>query len=151
MSALHIHERLAKANPDAFETYLASTQNNLGVLYLSTLRFAESEAMYISALKTNPINHLACTNLAASLLFQGKIEEAEKIYRQYKAEYKELFLDSFAIYEQLGVIPEERKADVERIKAMLRRLNFSSVFKQFVQIFANLLIFWSLTYCLFQI
>ena len=37
----------------------------------------------------------------------------------YKAEYKELFLNSFAIYEQLGVIPEERKADVERIKAML--------------------------------
>ena len=126
--------------PDTLDETLP-TQNNLGVLYLSTLRFAESEAIYISALKTNPNNHLACTNLAASLLFQGKIEEAEKIYRQYKAEYKELFLDSFAIYEQLGVIPEERKADVERIKAMLRRLNFSSVFKQFVQIFANLLIF----------
>ena len=119
MSALHIHERLAKANPDAFETYLASTQNNLGVLYLSTLRFAESEAMYISALKTNPNNHLACTNLAASLLFQGKIEEAEKIYRQYKAELKDVFLMDFAEFERAGVIPEERKADVERIKAML--------------------------------
>ena len=151
MSALHIHERLAKANPDAFETYLASTQNNLGVLYLSTLRFAESEAIYISALKTNPNNHLACTNLAASLLFQGKIEEAEKIYRQYKAELKDEFLLDFAEFERAGVIPEERKADVEYIKAMLRRLNFSSVFKQFVQIFANLLIFYALTDCLFQI
>ena len=104
--------------PDTLDETLP-TQNNLGVLYLSTLRFAESEAMYISALKTNPNNHLACTNLAASLLFQGKIEEAEKIYRQYKAKYKELFLDYFALYEQQGVIPEERKADVERIKAML--------------------------------
>ena len=119
MSALHIHERLAKANPDAFETYLASTQNNLGVLYLSTLRFAESEAMYISALKINPNIHFAYTNLAAALLFQGKVEEAEKIYRQYKAELKDGFLMVFAEYEQQGVIPEEYKAEVERIKAML--------------------------------
>ncbi|MGM9736040.1 MAG: hypothetical protein ACI3ZL_06475 [Candidatus Cryptobacteroides sp.] len=41
------------------------------------------------------------------------------MYRQYKSEFKDVFLDDFAEYERLGVIPEERKADVERIKAML--------------------------------
>lgn len=75
--------------------------------------------MYISALKINPNNGLAYTNLAAALLFQGKVEEAEKIYRQYKAELKDDFLMVFAEYEQQGVIPEEYKAEVERIKAML--------------------------------
>ena len=58
--------------------------------------------------------------IAAALLFQGKIEEAEKIYRQYKSEFKDGFLDDFAEYERLQVIPKEYMADVERIKAMLK-------------------------------
>ena len=59
------------------------------------------------------------SNIAAAYLFQGKVEEAEKIYCQYKADLKDDFLSDFAEYERLGVIPEERKKDVERIKAML--------------------------------
>ena len=92
---------------------------NLACVYMSTQCFAESESMCISALKINPNIHLAYTNLAAALLFQGKVEEAEKIYRQYKAELKDVFLMYFAKFERVGVIPEKRKADVERIKAML--------------------------------
>ena len=118
-SALEIRMRLAKANPVAYEPALAITKVLLACVYMSTQRFAESESMCISALKINPNNDLAYTNLAAALLFQGKVEEAEKIYRQYKAELKDGFLMDFAEYEQQGVIPEERKADVERIKAML--------------------------------
>ena len=118
-SALDVYERLAKANPDAYEPDLARTQVNLACVYMSTQCFAESESMCISALKINPNIHLAYTNLAAALLFQGKVEEAEKIYRQYKAELKDVFLMYFAKFERVGVIPEKRKADVERIKAML--------------------------------
>ena len=118
-SALEIRMRLAKANPVAYEPALAITKVLLACVYMSTQRFAESESMCISALKINPNIHLAYTNLAAALLFQGKVEEAEKIYRQYKAELKDVFLMDFAEFERAGVIPEERKADVERIKAML--------------------------------
>ena len=118
-SALDVYERLAKANPHAYEPYLANTKVLLVLVYMSTQRFAESESMCISALKINPNIHFAYTNLAAALLFQGKVEEAEKIYRQYKAELKDEFLLDFAEFERAGVIPEERKADVERIKAML--------------------------------
>ena len=118
-SALGVFERLAKANPDAYEPYLANTKVLLVLVYMSTQRFAESESMCISALKINPNIHFAYTNLAAALLFQGKVEEAEKIYRQYKAELKDEFLLDFAEFERAGVIPEERKADVEHIKAML--------------------------------
>ena len=165
-SALAIRERLAKANPQAYEPDLARSYNNLAILYRATQRLSESEAMYKSALairerlaKANPkvyevdlanqyiclsiisnhlgkfkegeyyalealkvdsTKHLAYTNLAAALLFQGKTAEAEKLYRQFKSEFKDSFLDDFAEYERLGVIPEERKMDVERIKAMLK-------------------------------
>jgi hypothetical protein len=45
--------------------------------------------------------------------------EAEKIYRQYKDELKDSFLDDFKQFAEAGVIPKERDADVERIKKML--------------------------------
>lgn len=63
--------------------------------------------------------HWIASNLAAALLFQGKYEDAEAIYRQYKDELKECFLDDFNRFAEAGVIPEERQEDVERIKAML--------------------------------
>lgn len=81
--------------------------------------FKDGEQYALEALTVAPSFNIINTNLAAALLFQGKVEEAEKIYRQYKAELKDSFLGDFAEYERLKVIPEERKADVEHIKAML--------------------------------
>ena len=83
-------------------------------------KFNEGEQYSLEAIKVDSTQHIAYANLAAALLFQGKVEEAEKLYRQYKAEFKDGFLDDFAEFERLNVIPEERKKDVERIKAMLR-------------------------------
>ena len=83
-------------------------------------KFKEGEQYSLEAIKVDSTMHMAYTNLAAALLFQGKVEEAEILYRQYKAEFKESFLDDFAKFERLNVIPEERKKDVERIKAMLK-------------------------------
>ena len=83
-------------------------------------KFKEGEQNSLEAIKVDSTQHMAYANLAAALLFQGKVEDAENLYRQYKAEFKEGFLDDFAEYERLNVIPEERKKDVERIKAMLK-------------------------------
>ena len=83
-------------------------------------KFKEGEKFSLEALQVDSTKHIAYTNLAAALLFQGKIEEAEKIYRQYKSEFKDGFLGDFAEYERLQVIPKEYMADVERIKAMLQ-------------------------------
>ena len=82
-------------------------------------KFNEGEQYSLEAIKVDSTQHIAYANLAAALLFQGKVEEAEKLYRQYKAEFKDGFLSDFAEYERLGVIPPQRKKDVERIKAML--------------------------------
>ena len=89
--------------------------------YLANLlgKFKDGERYSLEALKIDPNYHLAYTNLAASLLLQGKLEEAEKLFREYKAELKDEFLNDLAKFESLRVIPEKRKADVERIKAIL--------------------------------
>ena len=83
-------------------------------------KFKEGEHYSLEAIKVDSTQHIAYTNLAAALLFQGKVEEAENLYRQYKAEFKEGFLDDFAEYERLGVVPYKRKKDVEKIKSMLK-------------------------------
>lgn len=82
-------------------------------------KFKEGEKYSLEALKVDSNGNYAYTNLAPALLFQGKVQEAEELYRKYKVDFKDAFLDDFAEFERLGVIPEERKADVERIKAML--------------------------------
>ncbi len=49
--ALEIRRRLAAANPQAYEPYVASTLNNLAILYSVTQRYQESERMYQEALE----------------------------------------------------------------------------------------------------
>lgn len=83
-------------------------------------KFNDGEIYALEALKNDSTKHRAYISLATALLFQGKTEEAEKLYRQFKSDYKGNFLHDFAQLERLGVIPEERKMDVERIKAMLK-------------------------------
>ncbi len=82
-------------------------------------QYAEAEQLAREGLAVDSTRHFIYTNLAASLLFQGKYDEAEKIYRQFKSELKGGFLDDFEKYAEAGVIPKEREADVERIKKML--------------------------------
>ena len=83
-------------------------------------KFSDGEHYSLEALEVDSTKHIAYTNLAAALLFQGKVEEAEKLYRQYKSEIKDEFLADFLEFERLGVIPKERKKNVERIMAMLK-------------------------------
>ena len=49
-AALAIYERLAKANPQAYEPDMAMSYNNLAVLYYNTQRLRESEEMHKAAL-----------------------------------------------------------------------------------------------------
>ena len=86
-------------------------------LYAGQLEKAEQYARETLSIDTTQLN--ANTNLAAALLFQGKFDEAEVIYRRYKDELKESFSQSLIDCESAGIIPEERKADVEMIRKLL--------------------------------
>ena len=82
-------------------------------------KFEEGELHSLEALKVDSTRHLAYTNLAAAYLLQGKYQAAEKLYRQYKSEFKEGLLSDLDELAKTGVIPSERIADVEKIKKML--------------------------------
>ena len=82
-------------------------------------KFEEGEHYSLEALKVDSTQHLAYTNLAAAYLLQGKFQAAEKLYRQYKNEFKEGLLTDLDELAKAGVIPAERKDDVEKIKKML--------------------------------
>ena len=82
-------------------------------------QYAEAETYSREALEVDSTKHMAYSNLAAALLFQGKYQEAEKIYCQYKSELKEVFLSDFEEFTKTGVIPKNREGDVEKIKQLL--------------------------------
>ena len=82
-------------------------------------KFEEGELHSLEALRVDSTQHLAYTNLAAAYLLQGKYQAAEKLYRQYKNEFKEGLLTDLDELAKAGVIPAERKADVEKIKKIL--------------------------------
>lgn len=83
--------------------------------------YLAAESLSRKGLEKDSTQHWIVTNLAAALLFQGKITEAEKSYRQFKNELRKSFLDDFNEFEKAGVIPEERNKDVEHIRQMLEK------------------------------
>ena len=117
--ALAIRRRLAQQNPQAYVPELAMTLGNISFNAIFLKKFSEAEQMAREGLATDSTKHWIASNLAAALLFQGKYAEAETIYRQYKDEQKDGFLDDFKQYVEAGVIPKECEADVEKIKKLL--------------------------------
>ncbi len=117
--ALEICRRLAKDNPKAYEPDVALTLGNMSFNAIFRQQYAEAEQLAREGLAVDSTQHFIYSNLAASLLLQGKYTEAEPLYRQYKDELKESFLDDFKQFAEAGVIPKEREEDVERIKRML--------------------------------
>ena len=119
LEALEILHRLAQQNPQAYELDLVITLGNLSFYKIFFKKYAESEQYGREGLSIDSTQHWIASNLAASLLFQGKYSEAEQIYRQYKSELKEGLLDDFNKFAEAGVIPKKYEADVEKIKKML--------------------------------
>ena len=121
LSALEVYQRLTAVNPQVYEPYLVRACNNLSFLFLAQGNFEEAERYAREGSKYDFTHHAIYTNLAASLLLQGRYAEAEEIYLRYKEELKEDFLSDFEDFYRRGIIPPEREADVERIKKLLSK------------------------------
>lgn len=121
LSAMEIRRRLAVANPQVYEPDLVRACNNLSFLFLAQGNFEEAERYAREGSKYDFTHHAIYTNLAASLLLQGRYAEAEEIYLRYKEELKEDFLSDFEDFYRRGIIPPEREDDVERIKKLLSK------------------------------
>ena len=117
--ALETYRQLALTNPQTYEPEVARTLGNMSFTYLFMKDYVKAEQAARDGIALAPTKHWIYSNLAAALLFQGNYAEAEKIYRQYKDELKDGFLDDFKQFKETSVIPKEREADVEKIKKIL--------------------------------
>ena len=120
IEALDIFRHLAKDNLQTYELEIVWGLTNLASNSILLSKYAEAEQYARNGLEIESTNLDLYSNLAPSLLFQGKFDEAEQIYCQYKDELIETFLNNFDEFERAEAIPCEYKKDVERIKIMLK-------------------------------
>ena len=116
---LPLMKKRYEANPDDWRKEYAGTLGSQAFCAIFMKHYTEAEQLAVEGLSVDSTKHFIYANLAGSLLFQGKYNEAEKIYRQYKDELKDGFLDNFKQFAEAGVIPKQYEADVEKIKRML--------------------------------
>ncbi len=126
------HKKLYEVNQELLPIYKTRHQNGedtesqypfiLGNLSYQSIfmgAFEQSERLAQENISIDPTKPKKRLNLAASLLFQGRYNEAEAIYRQFKEELKDSFLQDFSDFEEAGIIPNDRLNDVEKIKQLL--------------------------------
>ena len=118
---LIVYQHLAQSNPLQYKSQLTSLLGRLSYYNIWIKHYVEAEQYAREAISIDTTMHWICSNLAVALLFQGKYDEAEQIYRQYKDELINTFLQDFDDLEIAGIIPEERRVDVERIKKLLTK------------------------------
>jgi hypothetical protein len=109
-----------------YESMFSSNCGALAYYYLFTREYALSEQTARQALASDNSQIWIKVNLAHALLFQNRVAEAETIYKelsqtvyQDNETYTLSILEDLDALEKAGVIPEERKADVERIRKQL--------------------------------
>lgn len=105
--------------PDTYRSNYASVMGGQSYQCLFIGRYEEAEQLARESIAIDESKHWLITNLATALLFQGRYNEAEAIYLQYKDELKDSYLDDFKAFEDAGAIPKEHQADVERIKQLI--------------------------------
>ena len=124
--ALKMTKKLAAEHPKAYLPYVTMMLGNLSAYYLCTKQFTLSEQSARQALELDGTMIWVKANLAPALLFQNRFSEAETLYKelsqtiyQNNETFTQPLLDDLKEFEKTGVIPEERKADVEKIRKML--------------------------------
>ena len=111
-----------------YQHAIAQRYTSISWNYLFTKEYAQSEKAARKALEIDPSYLVPKTNLAHALLFQNRFTKAEAIYKelsqaiyQNNETYSKVLLNDFAELEKVGVIPEKRKGDVEKIRQMLQK------------------------------
>ena len=107
---------------------LAIQYNEIAWYLLQKGAFIEAEQCIRKGLGFDATNVFLPTNLPTSLLLQGKYQEAENAYKVWKNRpfnqqdlplYKDIFLEDLKTLEKIGVIPNERRIDVEKVRLLL--------------------------------
>ena len=123
LEAWEIIRYLAEENPENYNSDLAKTLGSLSFNYIFMKDYIQAEKCAREGLAIDSSQMFIYTNLAASLLFQGRYTEAETIYLQYRKRLKDSFIEDLEHFEKTGVIPKEHENEAKRIKNLLMQTN----------------------------
>jgi tetratricopeptide (TPR) repeat protein len=114
-----VEKRLAEGD-ESYQQDLVTIVGSLSVNALFSGLFPEAEHYARRSLALDPTDTTAVTLLAEALLMQGKRQEAEPYFLQLDDKAKEISMNDLEFLEDEGLIPKERKADVERVRKLLQ-------------------------------
>jgi len=126
--SLRIYQKLAESNPMVYNNNWKDASLDISNFYLHTQEYAQAEQYARKALEIDKDYAEAKIKLAHALLFKNNISEAEQLYlelsqtlNEENETYSQTILENFDVLEKAGAIPQERKADVEKIREMLKK------------------------------
>ena len=119
LEELAINQELAKENPAQYKSEVARSYGNLSNHALLMKEFQQAADYATQGLANDSTKLFIQANLALAHLCLGNIQAAESIYRQYAGVLRDTFLDDLQQFTELGVIPENRQANVESIIQLL--------------------------------
>ena len=117
--ALEIYRKIVIDNPMVHDEEYFEILGLISYNCIYLCKYSDAETYAREGVEKYPSEINVYSSLALALLLQGKYAEAEEVYSTYKAELKESFLEDFKIFEEAGIIPDERREDVEKIRALL--------------------------------
>ena len=119
--SLAIYEQLAEKEQEKYKAYVARALGNISYHLLLGKQFPEAEDYARRGLASDPQKRFIYANLAASLLLQGRFDEAMQIYDEHKDALRQSFLDDLQTFRQRGTIPAEAMEQVGQVEEMLRK------------------------------
>jgi tetratricopeptide (TPR) repeat protein len=117
--SLTLFREFAAKNPEVYTEDIVWILGNISRCYLFINAYAQSEQYARKALELDRTDEQGKACIAHILLFQGHYSEAEKIYNELLPKMKELLREDLEKFENAGILPEERKADADKIKKIL--------------------------------
>ena len=120
LEELTINQQLAQQSSQ-YNADVARTYGNLSNHALLMKQFDKALEYAHQGLACDGSKLFIHANIAAAHLFKGDYDQAEAIYRQYRQQLRDTFLDDLEQFGKQGVIPQERAGDVERIRQLLQQ------------------------------
>jgi hypothetical protein len=117
LQAAEIYKQIAKVYPE-YKTMVARSFNMASYSSMMAQDFASAQKYAEQAFAADSINY-AKVNIAMAMLLQGNLEGAKVIYNTNKDKLRDSLLGDIADYEEQGIIPDARKADVAKMKELL--------------------------------
>ena len=118
---LAVNQQLATQEPSRYKADIARSYGNLSNQALLMKDWNRAIDLASNGLAIDDSKLFIHANMAAAYLFMGDTEHALEIYTRYKSQLHDVFLDDLEQFSSLGIIPEERLDDVERVRGLLKQ------------------------------